>query len=67
MHEITFALFKLFLDAGCSKQKGWQPGGDHVHSGIGHADDAYLVLSLKVTNQFIYSLVKGKTILVVFT
>ncbi|KAB7497174.1 hypothetical protein Anas_02860 [Armadillidium nasatum] len=35
-------------DAGCSKHKGWQPGGDHVHSGIGHADDAYLVLSLKI-------------------
>ncbi|KAK3864258.1 hypothetical protein Pcinc_028364 [Petrolisthes cinctipes] len=35
-------------DMGCSTMDGWQVGGDHIHSGRGHADDAYLVLSLKV-------------------
>ncbi|CAL4108298.1 unnamed protein product [Meganyctiphanes norvegica] len=35
-------------DTGCSSAEGWQLGGDHIHSGRGHADDAYLVLSLKV-------------------
>ncbi|KAK7063026.1 hypothetical protein SK128_018005 [Halocaridina rubra] len=33
---------------GCSSAKIWQVGGDHVYSARGHADDAYLVLSLKV-------------------
>ncbi|XP_047736368.1 endosome/lysosome-associated apoptosis and autophagy regulator family member 2 [Hyalella azteca] len=35
-------------DAGCGPSDGWSPGGDHMHSDRGHADDAYLVLSLKV-------------------
>ncbi|XP_066943846.1 endosome/lysosome-associated apoptosis and autophagy regulator family member 2-like isoform X1 [Macrobrachium rosenbergii] len=33
---------------GCSGSDGWQVNGDHIHSGRGHSDDAYLVLSLKV-------------------
>ncbi|XP_042213922.1 endosome/lysosome-associated apoptosis and autophagy regulator family member 2-like isoform X1 [Homarus americanus] len=35
-------------EVGCSKSDGWQVGGEYIHSGRGHADDAYLVLSLKV-------------------
>ncbi|XP_063598992.1 endosome/lysosome-associated apoptosis and autophagy regulator family member 2-like isoform X2 [Penaeus indicus] len=35
-------------DIGCNNSEGWQVAGDHIHSGRGHADDAYLVLSLKV-------------------
>lgn len=33
---------------GCSTSDGWQVAGDHIQSGQGLADDAYLVLSLKV-------------------
>nr|XP_053628310.1 endosome/lysosome-associated apoptosis and autophagy regulator family member 2-like [Cherax quadricarinatus] len=40
-------------DVGCSTSEGWQVGGDHIHSGRGHADDAYLVLSLKVVYKMI--------------
>ncbi|XP_064632414.1 endosome/lysosome-associated apoptosis and autophagy regulator family member 2-like isoform X4 [Lineus longissimus] len=34
--------------SGCATTNGWIPTGDHITSGKGHADDAYLVLSLNV-------------------
>ncbi|XP_014663683.1 PREDICTED: UPF0577 protein KIAA1324-like homolog isoform X2 [Priapulus caudatus] len=33
---------------GCATPEGWQLAGDRVHSGLGHADDVYLVLSLQL-------------------
>ncbi|GAB6028023.1 hypothetical protein CHUAL_002249 [Chamberlinius hualienensis] len=33
---------------GCRTAKGWQVAKDYIHSGIGHTEDAYLVLSLNV-------------------
>lgn len=35
-------------DRGCSSKDGWVSGLSHIHSGKGHADDAYLVLSLDI-------------------
>lgn len=47
--------FVIIVSAmGCSTSEGWQVGGDHIHSGRGHADDAYLVLSLKVRFELWY-------------
>ncbi|XP_037070770.1 endosome/lysosome-associated apoptosis and autophagy regulator family member 2-like [Pollicipes pollicipes] len=37
-----------FDGLGCSTSEGWQPAGEYVHSGRGHADGVYLVLSLVV-------------------
>ncbi|XP_077995582.1 endosome/lysosome-associated apoptosis and autophagy regulator family member 2-like [Glandiceps talaboti] len=33
-------------DYGCASEDGWMPSGDNIHSGQGHDDDAYLILSL---------------------
>ena len=38
----------LLSERGCATKTGWIPKGDHIYSGVGHADDAYLVLGLRV-------------------
>ena len=37
-----------FLDRGCATRTGWVATANYIHSGKGHSDDAYLVLSLDV-------------------
>ncbi|CAH1264540.1 KIAA1324L [Branchiostoma lanceolatum] len=32
---------------GCASTRGWELASDHIHSGVGNADDAYLVLALR--------------------
>ncbi|XP_072026533.1 endosome/lysosome-associated apoptosis and autophagy regulator family member 2-like isoform X4 [Amphiura filiformis] len=34
--------------SGCSENKGWVLAGDSIHSSLGQADDAYLILQLSV-------------------
>ncbi|CAH1782541.1 unnamed protein product [Owenia fusiformis] len=36
-------------DDGCRSKEGWVPTGDHIASGIGHADDSYLLLNLHIS------------------
>ncbi|XP_070549925.1 endosome/lysosome-associated apoptosis and autophagy regulator family member 2-like isoform X2 [Ptychodera flava] len=33
-------------DYGCASEEGWQLGSDNIHSGLGHSDEAYLILTL---------------------
>ncbi|XP_074646985.1 endosome/lysosome-associated apoptosis and autophagy regulator family member 2-like [Tubulanus polymorphus] len=37
-----------FNDDGCATKEGWIPSGDHLQSGKGHMDDAYVVLTLGI-------------------
>lgn len=33
---------------GCRTTEGWRLAGDHIHSGLGHTEDTYVVLVLKI-------------------
>ena len=38
----------MFSGYGCSEDVGWVLSGDSIHSSLGQADDAYLILQLTV-------------------
>ena len=38
-------------ESGCATNEGWQVSGDHVHSGHGHQDNVYLVMTLEVDGE----------------
>ena len=53
----------LCADRGCSTKEGWVLSTDNMHSGKGHADDAYLVMSLKVGGfRGMEQVVNGKSV-----
>lgn len=46
-HSCNFD-FLVLIETGCATPEGWQLAGESIDSGIGHADDVYLVLSLEL-------------------
>lgn len=38
----------MCVERGCATRTGWLSTPDFIHTGKGHADDAYLVISLDV-------------------
>ena len=53
----------IHTERGCASDEGWITALDHVHSGMGHADDVYLVLSLSVGGfQGKDQIMKGKAV-----
>ncbi len=55
--------YDYFAERGCVSKTGWQAATDHMHSGKGHADDAYLVMSLRIGGfQGSEQVVNGKSV-----
>ncbi len=53
----------IISERGCVSKTGWQAATDHMHSGKGHADDAYLVMSLRIGGfQGSEQVVNGKSV-----
>ena len=46
IHDIVFSF--LLLGSGCRSIKGWDSKDSYIASGIGHSDDAELLLLIKV-------------------
>lgn len=42
------SFFYFYKDYGCTEETGWVLAGDSVHSILGQADDAYLLLQVQV-------------------
>ena len=45
-HGIVFSF--LLLENGCHSSTGWEVKDSHIASGLGHSDDAELVIHIKV-------------------